>query len=203
MDTLVFDIETSNFFTDPGVGPDNFEALHVSALGVYSYRTNSYRCFGESELALALPLFRNAEALVGFSINRYDIPVLNLAFQRLSEGHDINLWGKTRIDLAERIEDITKNRISLSRLAFTNLGEKKEHHGSEAIALYKEGRIAELQEYCLNDVRITKEIYDRFLRDQFLLVPDKATGDIMRVDFGSHATTVYEKAPSTSALFQE
>lgn len=201
MNTIVFDIETSNFFTDPGVGPDNFEALHVSAVGVYSYKDDSYRCFGESELALALPLFRDAEAIMGFSINRYDVPVLNLAFQRLPEGRDINLWAKTRIDLAERLEDITKRRISLSRLAFTNLGEKKEHHGSEAIALYKEGRIAELQEYCLNDVRITKELYDCFLRDQFLLVPDKATGDIMRVDFESHAMTVHERVSSTPALF--
>ena len=32
MDTIVFDIETQNFFTDLGVGRDNFAALKISVV---------------------------------------------------------------------------------------------------------------------------------------------------------------------------
>src|SRR5258708_7359257 len=151
MDTLVFDIETSNFFTDPDVGWDNFAALKISAVGVYSYVKDKYFCFEESEMAEAAALFREANKIVGFSMNRYDVPVLHLYFQKLAE--KVNLLEKERVDLLEEIELAAGQRISLSKLAESNLGVKKDRHGSEAITLFREGKIAELKEYCLNDVR--------------------------------------------------
>lgn len=181
-DTLVFDIETQNFFTDPGVGRDNFDALKISVVGVYSYATGEYRCFEESEIAEAADVFRGASRLVGFSMNRYDVPVLNSYFQRLGTS-SLNLWHKDRLDLLEEIEALTGERVSLSRLAEANLGSKKDMHGSQAPALYKEGKIAELKEYCLKDVRITKEIYDMYLKDSALLVPSKKTGVVEKIAF--------------------
>ena len=77
MDTLVFDIETQNFFTDPGVGWDNFAALKISVVGVYSYAQDRYLVFEESEMEKLAELFRGAKRIVGFSMNRYDVPVLN------------------------------------------------------------------------------------------------------------------------------
>ena len=58
MNTIVFDIETQNFFTDPGVGWDNFAALKISAVGVYSYTKDEYVCFEEGEMEQAAELFR-------------------------------------------------------------------------------------------------------------------------------------------------
>lgn len=190
MDTLVFDIETQNFFTDPGVGWNNYEALKISAVGVYSYNKDAYEFFLESDMERLAELFRNAKKIVGFSINRYDVPVLNLYFQRMKEKGP-NLWDKERVDLLEEIEVTTKSRISLSKLAEANLGVKKEHHGSEAITLYRDGKIEELKEYCLNDVRLTKDLYDLYQKDKFLLVPDKATGVLAKVTFpGTVATLI-------------
>src|SRR5882724_2721203 len=103
MDTLVFDIETSNFFTDPGVGWDNFEALRISVVGVYSYLKDKYFCLEEHEMSALADLFEGASRLVGFSSNRYDIPVLNLYFQKLNRAN-INLWEKERVDLLEEVE---------------------------------------------------------------------------------------------------
>ncbi|OGZ52726.1 MAG: hypothetical protein A3B25_00835 [Candidatus Ryanbacteria bacterium RIFCSPLOWO2_01_FULL_48_26] len=189
-DTLVFDIETQNFFTDPGVGRDNFDALKISVVGVYSYAQEKYFCFSEAEIPDMAELFRGATRLVGFSINRYDVPVLNAYFQKLGPA-SINLWDKDRTDLLEEIEALTGERISLSRLAEANGGKPKEHHGSEAISLYKEGRIAELKEYCLNDVKITKDIYDIYRKESALLVPDKKTGNIAKVTFAKKNPTLF------------
>ena len=83
MDTLVFDIETKNFFTDPGVGWNNFEALEISMVCVYSYSKNKYFSFDENELEKAAELFDSGNILVGFSSNRYDIPVLDAHFKKL------------------------------------------------------------------------------------------------------------------------
>ncbi len=188
MDTLVFDIETSNYFTDPGVGWDNFDALKISVVGIYSYDEDKYYCYEEKEMEKIAELFSRAKTIVGFSMNRYDIPVLNSYFQKLRLAVP-NLWEKERVDLLEEIERVMNQRISLSKLAEANLGVKKDMHGSEAIRLFNEGKIEELKEYCLNDVKLTKELYDLYVSQNYFLMPDKKTGEIVKVEFAKHAVT--------------
>ncbi len=183
MDTLVFDIETSNFFTDPAVGWDNFEALNISVVGVYSYAQDKYFCYEQKERAELEKLFREASRIVGFSSNRYDIPVLQLYFKENGLVPELDLWKKERVDLLEEIEMATGRRISLSKLSAANGGDPKDRHGSEAITLYNEGRMDELKEYCLKDVRLTKELYDKFRLDRMLLVPNRDTGEVREVKF--------------------
>ncbi|MGC9968200.1 MAG: ribonuclease H-like domain-containing protein [Minisyncoccia bacterium] len=180
MDTLVFDIETQNFFTDPDVGWDNFAALKISVVGVYSYLYSKYFIFEEHEMGKLIELFSGARRIIGFSMNRYDVPVLNNYFQKHG-GAVPNLWEKERVDLLEEIEMAAKQRVSLSRLAEANLGVKKDHHGSEAIGLYRDGKIEELKAYCLNDVKLTKELYDLYQKQNYFLIPDKKTGEIVKV----------------------
>lgn len=184
-DTLVFDIETKNFFTDPEVGWNNFLALKISVVGVYSYLKDAYFCFEEREIPKFAELVRGAKLLVGFSINRYDVPVLVNYFQGLPETRDIDLWKRERIDLLEEVEIETGTRISLSKLAYANLGISKEHAGSEAIELWNNGRIDELKDYCLNDVKLTKQLYDLYRRDGSLVVPLRETGEFAKVTFQS------------------
>ncbi len=198
MDTVVFDIETQNFFTDPGVGRDNFAALKISVVGAYSYAQDKYFTFEENQMGGLMELFRGANRIVGFSSNRYDIPVLNLYFERFrpetpaspasGRFEKVDLWKKDRVDLLDEIEMATGNRVSLDRLAEANLGVKKTHHGWEAIALYKEGKMDELKDYCLNDVRLTKGLYDLFRNEHALWVPDKGAGEAKKIVFPKQGT---------------
>ncbi len=184
MDTLVFDIETQNFFTDEGIGWNNFEALKISVVGAYSYLQNKYFCFEEKEMEGLADLFKDAGKIVGFASNRYDIPVLNLYFQKLKNRADLNLWARERVDLLDEIERATGERISLSRLAEANLGVKKEHHGSEAGGMYERGEMEKLKAYCLKDVEITKGLYDIYLKEKAFLIPERATGKLKRIVLG-------------------
>jgi len=190
MDTLVFDIETQNFFTDPGVGWDNFGALRISVVAVYSYLYDKYFVFEEHEMEKLAELFHEARRIVGFSMNRYDIPVLNQYFQKLG-AQAPKLWTKERVDLLEEIEMAAKQRVSLSRLAEENLGVKKEHHGSEAIALYRDGKIEELKAYCVNDVKLTKELYDLYQKQNYFLIPDKRSGEIVKLELAKPAAAAF------------
>ncbi|MCR4328063.1 MAG: ribonuclease H-like domain-containing protein [Patescibacteria group bacterium] len=183
MDTLVFDIETQNFFTDPGVGWDNFEALKISVVGIYSYNQDNYICLEESEMRAVADLFEGANRIVGFSINRYDVPVLQAYFNRFKEGGKPDLWKKDRVDLLKEIEMATGSRISLNKVAEANLGGGKDKKGSEAPELYRAGKIDELKEYCLKDVRLTKDLYDLYRRQGFLMVPERGTGKLRKVTF--------------------
>ncbi|MDE2019316.1 MAG: ribonuclease H-like domain-containing protein [Patescibacteria group bacterium] len=191
MDTLVIDIETQNFFTDPAVGRDNFEALKISVVGAYSYLQDAYFAFGENEMEKVAELFAGANRIVGFCMNRYDVPVLNNYFHRLrGVMHKPQIWNMERIDLLEKIESaMGGQRISLSRLAEANLGVKKGMHGSMAIALYREGKMDELRAYCLNDVKLTKELFDLYESQRFFLVPDKRNGGVLRVEFAGSSSS--------------
>ncbi len=188
LDTLVFDIETQNFFTSPGVGWDNFAALKISVVAVYSYLEDRYYCYEEDEMDKLAELFNDARRIVGFSSNRYDVPVLNNYFKKLKTPAP-NLWEMERVDLLEEIEMSAQQRVSLNRLAEVNLGETKTHHGSEAISLYADGKMDELKEYCINDVKLTKELYDLYRKQHYLLMPDKRTGEIMKVEFAKTASS--------------
>lgn len=188
MDTLVFDIETQNFFTDPNVGWDNYAALKISCVGVYSYLQDKYFCYEENEMDKLAELFKQSSCIVGFSSNRYDTPVLNLYFQKLKQD-GLDLWQKERVDLLHEIEMATGSRISLSRLAQANLGEGKTGHGSEAITLYAEGRMEELKKYCLKDVELTKRLYDLYKNEKNLLVPNRETGEMKKIEFAPKVST--------------
>ncbi len=176
MDKLVLDIETKNSFADVG-GQQNIDKLEVSFVGVYSYDQNKYLSFFEKDLDQLGPLLQKTGLLIGFSMNRFDLPVL--------EKHcKFNLFALPRLDLLDEIELALGHRISLDILAKTNLGIGKTHStGLEAIRLYKEGRFDELEHYCLNDVKITKELYDLAKKQGHLMVPKKYSEEVVKAQF--------------------
>jgi DEAD/DEAH box helicase domain-containing protein len=192
MDTLVFDIETQNFFTDPGVGWHNYDALRISVVGVYSYEKDKYFCFEEHEREKLADIFAGASRLVGFSSKRYDVPVLHLFFQRFSPRLELDLWRKEHVDILEYVSGATGERISLGKLSAANLGETKTRRGWEAISLYRKGQIDELKSYCLKDVELTRRLFELGMDRGYLLVPGKASGEITKVEFPS---SVHAAAP--------
>lgn len=187
-DTLVFDIETQNFFTDPEVGWNNFDALKISVVGVYSYGQDKYFAFEEGEMEELAVLFRGASRLVGFSMNRYDVPVLHRYFQGLGDTAGLDLWQKERVDLLAEIEAATGERIGLDRLAWANLGMGKTGHGAEAIELYRNGEMEKLKAYCLKDVELTRALYDLSKKNRFLLVPNRKSGEVEKVELVMNST---------------
>jgi len=172
-DKIVLDIETKNTFAD--VGKDNFDALEISLVGAYSYNQNKYFCFNENQLDEFAQLCQSANLLIGFSINRFDLPVLKkyLTF---------DLFNMANFDILDKIETITGQRVGLNALAKTNLGIGKTGHSLAAPHLYHKGQIEELKNYCLNDVKITKELYELALKQGYLLVPQKNSHESLRVE---------------------
>ena len=58
--------------------------------------------------------------------------------------------------------------MKLDQLAEGTLGENKSGHGSEVMNWWKSGEIEKIRKYCIDDVRITKELYDYALANQKL-----------------------------------
>ncbi len=173
MDKLVLDIETSNSFADVG-GERNLRDLKVSFIGIYSYNKNEYFGFHEKDILSAGEFLQRAGLIIGFAINRFDIPVLEKYFP-------FSMRSIPRLDLLEEVELVTGKRIGLNVLAKTNLGLEKTHaSGLEAITLFREGKFAELGAYCLNDVKLTKDLYELAKKQGHLLFPDRVSGAITK-----------------------
>lgn len=176
MDKIVLDIETSNSFADVG-GERNLKDLDVSFVGLYSYKENKYLGFHKDDLLKAGEVLQKAGLIIGFALNRFDIPVLAKYFS-------FNLSAIPRLDLLEEVELVTGKRIGLNVLAQTNLNLKKTHEsGLEAIRLFKEGRLKELEEYCLNDVKLTKDLYELAKKQGHLSFPDRVSGTLVKAAF--------------------
>lgn len=160
----MLDIETKHMHTS---GPDTILSdLDPSFVGIYSYNQNKYFGFFEAEFPELKKLMQEPALLVGFSSNRFDIPILSRVLNLVFDKHP-------RLDLCEEIELRTGRRVGLNTLGLVNLGYGKTGQGIEAPQLFAEGRTEELKDYCLNDVKLTKELYDLVRSQKFLKIPKK------------------------------
>ncbi len=185
MDKLVIDIETKNTFAEVG-GQQNIDALEASFVGVYSYAQNKYFSFFEADFAELGKMLQKSGLIIGFSSIRFDIPVMRKYFElgnKFSTSINFNIFALKQFDILDEIETQLGFRISLDILAKQNLGIGKTHHGLEAIQFYKDKNWKELESYCLNDVKITKDLYDLAKARGYLLVPQKYSTELIKAEF--------------------
>lgn len=173
-DKLVFDIETKDTFDEVG-GQENLKELSISVVGVYSYARDTYYAYEESEFPKLAEALRNTHLLVGFSSKRFDLPILQkyIPFPLAPIAH---------YDILEAIEKSFGRRVGLGILAEANLGVGKTAHGLQAIEFYRNGEMQKLKDYCLQDVKITKDLYELIKKQGYLWVPQRNTSQMSKVE---------------------
>lgn len=149
---IVLDLETKRTFDE--AGGRNPADLGVTVVGIYSYSTGEYRIFEEKEIPELEQILSQASRIIGFNIQRFDFPVLQPYLKRL------NLIHLPYLDILEELEKILGHRVSLQSVAKATLNEGKSGSGLDAIEFYRRGEIEKLKKYCLDDVRLTKNIYE-------------------------------------------
>ena len=161
---IIFDIETQKSFQEVGgKSRTNFlERLKVSVVGTYDYLTDRYYAYEESEMMQLEQRLRSVSLLVGFNSRRFDLPVLQPYL--FLKGGDI-----PQIDLLEAIEEARGHRASLDSIAGPTLKQHKSGSGKDALLLFKEGRMQELKNYCLDDVKLTRQIFEYGLQEGKIL----------------------------------
>jgi len=148
---VVFDLETQNIFSD--VGGSDPSALDISVGCFYDSATDEYTALTVDELPLAWPLIEQADALVGYNSNHFDIPLLNKYYPG-------DLASIKSIDLLESIRASLGRRLRLDSVAQATIGAKKTADGLQAVRWWREGKIDEIKKYCTQDVKVTKKIFD-------------------------------------------
>lgn len=157
MKKVVFDIETSNIFAD--VGKNDPALLNLSVIGIYESETGKYSTFLQEELKNLWPILEKADLLIGYNSLHFDLPLLNKYYSG-------DLSKIQHIDLLKEIRDVYGRRMKLDQVAEGTLNTKKSGHGLQAITWWKNGEIEKVKSYCLDDVKITKEIYEYALANK-------------------------------------
>jgi DEAD/DEAH box helicase domain-containing protein len=148
---IIFDLETQNIFQE--VGSNDPTALDISVATAYDSGTDTYTTVTIDELHRLWPIFEQADALVGYNSNHFDIPLLNKYYPG-------DLTHIKSIDLLESIRQSLGRRLRLDSVAEATIGAKKSSHGLQAVRWWKEGKIDEIKKYCEQDVKVTKKVFD-------------------------------------------
>ena len=146
--------ETEHVF---GISPDGLEQPELQALRQF--------------LTLMSDFDPETDEIVGHNVLAFDLPFI---FQRCLVN---NLAGAPFVNLSEYnprgVYDTmlrwwlgTRNRVSLDDLAWAlglQSSKTEEVDGSQVFDLYHTGKLAEIREYNLNDVRLTRKVYERMV----------------------------------------
>ncbi|MBI5530856.1 MAG: ribonuclease H-like domain-containing protein [Candidatus Doudnabacteria bacterium] len=161
---IVLDLETQKSFQEVG-GRGKNHLLKISVVGIYDYSTDKYSTYEEHELPKLAPILQTADQIIGFNIKDFD-------FEVLVPYLNFDIFKIPYLDLLEEIEKVIHHRIKLELVAQGTLGSGKSGNGLEAILYYKNGRLDLLKKYCLDDVKITKQVYDYAMKNGKVLYKD-------------------------------
>lgn len=174
MGEIVFDIETKNSFAE--VGSSKSVDLDISLVGIYVYEADQYLGFRDTELDKLWPYLYGATRLIGYNSLYFDLPLLEKYAPR-------PLKNIPHLDLLKEIKEGLGHRLKLDDVAKATLGISKSGHGLQAVEWYQQGAWDKIEKYCLDDVKITKDVYEFGLKNRQLFYPELTEIKPFPVDF--------------------
>jgi DEAD/DEAH box helicase domain-containing protein len=175
MRKITFDIETRNLFQD--VNSNDPAALDISVVCIHDSENpenGGYSSYLQEDFPKLWPVLERTDMLVTFNGDHFDIPLLDKYYP--GKLHEIK-----SVDLMADVKKSLGRRMKLDSLAEATLGKKKIGHGLEAITWWRKGEIDKIIKYCLEDVKITKELYEYALAHGHLKYKDIVTNAIKEI----------------------
>ncbi|MEK7101664.1 MAG: ribonuclease H-like domain-containing protein [Patescibacteria group bacterium] len=163
MRAITFDIESISDSVVRGHIDVNEQKLTVVA--IHDSDTGEYSSYFKEELPKLWAILERADMLIGFNSDVFDIPLLN----RYYPG---SLSHIRSLDLLAEVQKVLGRRVRLQSLAEATLGKGKKGDGLKAGEWWKEGKRDKVAEYCIEDVRLTRELYDYALAHGVLKYKD-------------------------------
>ncbi len=163
MRAITFDIESISDSVVLGHIDVNEQELIVVA--IHDSLTDEYTSYSKEELPKLWPILEHADFLIGFNSDSFDIPLLN----RYYPG---DLTHMVSLDLLTEVQKVLGRRIRLQSLAEATLGRGKSGDGLKAGEWWREGKHDLVRQYCIEDVRLTRELYDYAMKNGKLKYKD-------------------------------
>ena len=165
---LILDVETQKTFDEVGgFFPDR---LGISFVGVCirdgMSGTGEMKGFFERDLPELFPLLEKADIVIGFNIDNFDMPTFTTYYKG-------DITAIPTLDILTKIKESAGHRISLDAVAQETLGSSKSGDGLDAIKYFRNQDWEKLSSYCLQDVAVTRDIYDHGLQKGFVKFKNK------------------------------
>lgn len=168
---VVLDIETQS------AALSDLKQMRVSIVGAYFYETDQFESFEENQLGNLFKRLEHADRIIGYNTKGFDIPILN----RYYPGDLLRI---PQLDILEEIHKALGFRLKLDDVAAATVGQRKSGHGLQAVEWWKQGEIQKIKDYCLQDVKVTREVYAYGLKYGALAYEDRLGGrKAIPVDF--------------------
>ena len=192
MRAITFDIES---ISDSNVrGHIDVNEQELTVVAIHDSETGEYSSYFKEELPKLWPILERADQLIGFNSDTFDIPLLN----RYYPG---DLSHIRSLDLLSEVQKVLGRRIRLQALAEATLGKGKKGDGLKAGEWWKEGKKDKVAEYCIEDVRLTRELYDYVMKNGVLKYKDLRDIRDIKIDT-AHWNTPATTAPAMTHAFQ-
>ncbi len=186
MRAITFDIETANAF--PTLARGDFSRMEISVVGVHDSSTKELTSYTKEEFKGLWPILERADMLIGFNSDSFDIPLLN----RYYPG---DLTRIKSLDLLTEIYNVLGRRIRLQSIAEATLGVGKSGHGLQAVEWWQQGEYQKVRDYCMDDVKITRQLYDYALKHGKLKYKEPGGAREFKID-----TTGWDIAPAAGGI---
>jgi DEAD/DEAH box helicase domain-containing protein len=149
MRKITFDIETRG----ESFGSPDFTNQELTIVSIHDSETDSFSSYFKEDLPQLWSIFERADIIIGYNSDHFDIPILNKYYPG-------DLTKIKSVDLLKEVRNVLGRRLKLDNIAEATLGRGKIAHGLDAVKWFDQGEFEKLREYCEDDVRVTKEIYD-------------------------------------------
>ncbi len=172
---VVFDVEC---ISQDGVGVRgriDIDAQDITVVAAYDSLTDTYQSYAKEELPKLWALLEKADLLIGYNSDTFDIPLLN----RYYPG---DLSKIPSLDLLSEVYRTLGRRLRLDSIAQATLGVGKTGDGLKAQEWWRKGDVGKVREYCIADVRLTKELYDYALKNGLFKYRDLREVRDMKLD---------------------
>lgn len=152
---LILDVETQQTFDQVGgYFPDRLKISFVGVCVRHNFQEKGEMMgFFEPDLPKLFPLLEQADVVIGFNIDGFDM-------QTFVPYYPADITKIPTLDLMLRIKDSVGHRIGLDAVAQATLGMGKTGDGLDAIKYFQNKQFDKLRDYCLQDVAVTRDVYD-------------------------------------------
>ncbi len=188
MRRIIFDIETTGDIRVP-----NYAATELTVACIYDSKTKEYSSYLKEDLPKLWQIFEHADMLIGYNSDHFDIPILNKYYPG-------DLTKFKSLDLLKEVRAVLGRRPKLDNIAEATLGCKKSGSGLDAMRWWKEGEIEKIKQYCIDDVRITKEVYEYAKKYKLLKYKDYDGPKEVRLDTSLWDKITEPPSPLTHTL---
>ena len=188
---LVYDIEIVKGILGRGEQPINgieyCEGWHdhanmgISVIGAYDYKADRYRTFMRDNFPEFIALCHDRAPLVSFNGLSFDDMVINATICQMPESprYDllVEIWKAS--GLGPKFQYPSHAGFGLDACCEANFGTRKTGNGALAPVLWQRGDYGQVVDYCLNDIKLTKQLFDKVLAGGAVTCPK--TGDALQL----------------------